>query len=359
MQKLHVLRSKVLPMLYHLLENSHCKQAELHRNNEASRLRKHLCYLPDRAANACVHLHRMYGGPGLPDLVLTKARMTIRTLTRAMNLGDEMNQITRKLIFKGKTEDEFIQAINRLSRSGLSELGKEVVMAMNRLEKFLGQAFSIESRGPYIGWTINRMFYKDPGPKLSRMVQKRGLAVLKACLNQGRFWQTLTLNPLTTRTIHSFHTKICDWRFAHAAHLNLIPVRVSFNWRRHEEQNCRRCQLSIETVNHVINNCYSSRRDVVRRNNESRDAFVDAIPKNLMVAKEQRFGNLQPDIIVQNTQTREAWIIDVKVSTESMESFSANQHAMREKYDSLRRAFSIHEYQTTVNTLHFGALGGL
>ena len=70
---------------------------------------------------------------------------------------------------------------------------------------------------------------------------------------------------------------MCDWRSAHAARLNLTPVRVSFDWRRHEEQNCRRCQGSMETVNHVINNCYSSRRDVVRRHNEIRDAFVDAI----------------------------------------------------------------------------------
>ena len=230
---------------------------------------------------------------------------------------------------------------------------------MNRLENLLGQTLSLERRRPYVGWTMNQMFYKDPGPTLTRMVQKRGLAILKVCPNQGRFWQTLTLNPITTRTIYSFHTKMCDWRFAHTACLNLTPVRGSFNWRRHEEQNCRRCQGSMETVNHVINNCYSSRRDAIRRHNEVRDAFVDAIPKNLMVAKEQPFGNLQQDIIVQNTQTREDWIFDVKVSTESMESFSANKHATREKYDPLRRAFSIHGYQTTVNTLRFGALGGL
>ena len=90
MQKLHALTSKVVAMLYHLLENSHCKQADLHRiNRSLRRMTKRLCYLPERAANAYVHLHRMYGGPGLPDLVLTKAQMTVRTLKRAMNLGDE------------------------------------------------------------------------------------------------------------------------------------------------------------------------------------------------------------------------------------------------------------------------------
>ena len=116
----------------------------------------------------------------------------------------------------------------------------------------------------------------------------------------------------------------------------------------------------METVNHVVNNCYSSRRDVIRRHNEVRDAFVDdAIPKNLMVEKEKQFGKLELDYVVQNTQKRETWIIDVKMSTESTESFSANEHAISEMYDSLRRALSIHGYQTIVNTLQFGVLGGL
>ena len=146
MQKLHALRSKVVLMLYHLLENSHCKQADLHRiNRSLRRMTKRLCYLPERAANVYVHLHRMYADPGFPDMVLTKAQMTIRTLTRAMNLGDELGRITRKLILKGKTEEQFIQAINQRSRRGLSELGKEVVMAMNRHENFLGQTLSLDS----------------------------------------------------------------------------------------------------------------------------------------------------------------------------------------------------------------------
>ena len=51
---------------------------------------KRLCYLPERAVKAYVHLHRKYGGTGFPDMVLTKAQMTIRTLTKLLNLGDEL-----------------------------------------------------------------------------------------------------------------------------------------------------------------------------------------------------------------------------------------------------------------------------
>ena len=359
MQKLHALRTKIVPMLYHLLENSQCKQKDLHRiNRSLRRMVKRLCYLPERAANAYVHLHRLYGGPGIPDLIIVKAQMTMRSLTRAMNQADEFGQRTRQLLLRGKSEEEFIGAINNRSRRGLSELGKEVIMAVGRLERFLNCTFSMERRGDYIGWSMDGSFYKDLGATLTTAVQKRGLSLLKACPNQGRFWSTLPMCPATTRTLYSFHTKMCDWRFAHSARLNLTPVRGSFSWKRADEQNCRRCQTSKETVNHVLNSCYHSRRDVIKRHNDVRDAFVAAVPRSLTVAKEQRFGNLQPDIVVQDNQTRKAWIVDVKVSTEAADSFEEKERTMAEQYDPLRRAFNSQGYQTTVHTLQFGALGG-
>ena len=48
---------------------------------------KRICYLPERAANAYAHLHRLYGGPGLPDLVLVKATMTLRSFRSSNEPG--------------------------------------------------------------------------------------------------------------------------------------------------------------------------------------------------------------------------------------------------------------------------------
>ena len=75
MQKLHALRSKIIPMLYHLLENTYTTQSQLQRMNRAIRkMTKRILYLPEKATTAYVNLTRMYGGPGIPDLVLTKAK---------------------------------------------------------------------------------------------------------------------------------------------------------------------------------------------------------------------------------------------------------------------------------------------
>ena len=360
MQKLHALRSKVVPMLYHILENSQCSQSQLHRiNRSLRRMVKRICYLPERAANAYIHLHRVYGGPGLPDLVLVKATMTLRSFNRAMNLADDFGQRTRHLILRGKSNEDFLSSLNSRSRAGLSELGKEVVMALGRLERYLGCRISIEQRDGYIGCTIDSSYYKDPIPTINRMIQKQGLAVLKGAPNQGRFWSTLAMTPATVRSIYSFHTEMCDWRFTHSARLNLTPLRGTFSWKPQEQQNCRRCQTAKETVAHVLSNCHANRREVIRRHNEVRDNFISAIPSSLTVAKEQRFGNSQPDIVVQDERARKTWIIDVKVTSEVEDSFRAKEDEMTLKYEPLKRAFHIHGYQATVSTLQFGILGGL
>ena len=103
-----------------------------------------------------------------------------------MNLGNKMSQITRKLILKGKTKDEFIEAVNRRSRRGLSELGKEVVMAMNRLENFLAKPSNLNAEdhilnGRWTGCSIR------PRTKIEQNGPETRLSILKACLNQGSF----------------------------------------------------------------------------------------------------------------------------------------------------------------------------
>ena len=79
MQKLHAIRTKVIPMLFHLTENSSTEQRQLLCFSLALRkiVKQFLC-LPERALYAYIHLHRMYDGPGFPDLVLLKAKLTLQ-----------------------------------------------------------------------------------------------------------------------------------------------------------------------------------------------------------------------------------------------------------------------------------------
>ena len=205
--------------------------------------------------------------------------------------------------------------------------------------------------------SIDGTTYKDPWPTLNRLLQKQSLKELQKAPNQGRYWRSLAETPITTKAVFNFHTKLCDFRFIHRARLNLVPVRAINVWNPPENQNCRRCQADRETLNHTLNNCSVMRKKIIKRHNDIRDLLASSVPQRIRVLKEQRFGNMQPDLILQNDYTKEAAILDVKVSAEAVESFQRNLEQMNLKYDNLRRAYEISGYSTSINVIQLGALG--
>ena len=143
---------------------------------------------------------------------------------------------------------------------------------------------------------------------------KRSLAILLEARDQGRYWRSLSSSPIATKTIYSFHINFCDWRFIHRSRLNLTPLRGAITWCKNKNTTCRRCQLNQETLNHVINNCLVNRKSVISRHEEARNLPEASIPAHYTIIKEQRFGNLQPDLIVQNNEKQTTVILDIKVS---------------------------------------------
>ena len=65
---------------------------------------------------------------------------------------------------------------------------------------------------------------------------------------------------------------------------------------------------------------------------------------------------MQPDLVIQDEQKKEAYILDIKVSSEAKETFAWNVKQMAEKYDSLRRAYNVSGYATSIHTIRFGNL---
>ena len=358
MQKLHAIRLKVYPMLYHLLENSQASVKQVDKmNRDLRKLTKRLLFLPARAATAYLHLHRLYGGPGIPDLLLVKYKMALKTLLTMINLDGEFGEYCKKLICGPRKPDEIINLINDDKTAGCSITVKDAARALKKYSQHLELPLRFEFLEGLVTLSINGTTYKNPWPMFDKHVQKQSLKQLQKLPNQGRFWKTLTETPVTVRNIYSFHTKMCDWRFAHKARLNLIPVRANFTWHQ-GDQNCRRCQADRETLNHTLNNCSVHRRKIIRRHNIS-DLFEKMVPNQYKVAKEQRFGNLQPDIVLTDDNTLTAHIIDVKISAECPESFVSNEQIVNAKYEPLRRAFEIAGYYTRIHTIQLGCLGGL
>ena len=358
MQKIHALRVKVYPMLFHLLENSNCTASSLEKMNRTMRkMAKRLLFLPERASNAYLHLHRMYGGPGLPDLLLVKSKMTMKNLARSLNTEEEFGDYLKKLLLDDKSIADVLNSINNGTTKGFSDTVKEASRGLHRLRKYLGVELQFTMLEENITLSIDGTTYKDPWPTLNRLLQKQSLKELQKAPNQGRYWRSLAETPITTKAVFNFHTKLCDFRFIHRARLNLVPVRAINVWNPPENQNCRRCQADRETLNHTLNNCSVMRKEIIKRHNDIRDLLASSVPQRIRVLKEQRFGNMQPDLILQNDYTKEAAILDVKVSAEAVESFQRNLEQMNLKYDNLRRAYEISGFSTSINVIQLGALG--
>ena len=361
MQKLRAIRTKVIPMLFQLIENSSTEQRQLHRFNRALRkIVKRILCLPERAANAYIHLHRMYGGPGIPDLVLLKAKLTLQSFLSAMNLEDELGEYTRGLLLKGKSLSDVILAINKHEKAGLSAIAKEVSASLKRLKTYLESDIDVHLfDGNKCGLVVNNMPYLNPWPVFNRQLQKQSLKLMSNAPNQGRFWDSLSSNPITTETVFNFHTKLCDWRYIHKARLNLIPLKAAMFWNPNVPKTCRRCQAAPETLNHVINGCTTHRKSVIQRHNDIRDQIEKSLPKRVTVLKEQRFGNTQPDLIVQCPEKQKTFILDVKVSAENPEIFKHNTDEILSKYDALKRAFAIQGTEASIHVIQVGSLGSV
>ena len=99
------------------------------------------------------------------------------------------------------------------------------------------------------------------------------------------------------------------------------------------------------------------RKKIIERHNYVRDLRAAQFPHRLRIVKEQRFGNMQPDINVQDEQTKEAAIIDIKVSAESKETFQWNAQQMEVKYENLKRAYEVSGFSTSITTIQLGTLG--
>ena len=232
---------------------------------------KRILCLPEKATTAYVNLNRMYGGPGIPDLVLTKAKMTIKSFVNAYNIKDALGTLTRRLLLRDSTTNQVIHAINQKKRAGLSEIAKEASMALDRVRKYLKINIKLELHDDTMSLQLDGMSYRNPWPMLNSLLTKRSLALLLEARDQGRFWKSLSSSPVSTKAIYSFHTMFCDWWFIHRARLNLTPLRGAISWCSNRNTTCRRCQLNKETLNHVVNNCPSSRRSVIRRHDDARD----------------------------------------------------------------------------------------
>ncbi len=360
MQKLHCFRSSVLSKILHLIQNSSPRYSGLKKINKYNRSWvKKIWSLPSKASNAYIHLPRCYGGPGIPDLKWLRRCMVVSNFMNIMNVPEKISDLLQ-VMTKWNRPEEIISHINSGQKSGLHPLIKEVSQALNYFTKLVGStyhlAWSDENRKvqlqrndcPVLTSVWNHLKSKTEASKANQLISSP---------NQGRFWQTLFRSP-TTKHVYNFHTRMSDWRFIHRARLNLTPLRGAIPWLD-VDKICRRCQGAPETLNHVMNNCGTHRRDVIKRHNDIRQHLANHVPDHLSVAEEQRFGNAQPDLIISDAQSKQTFIVDIEVSSECVMHFSQNAALNMEKYNNLRRHFEAQGHASHIITFQLGCLGSV
>ena len=359
MQKMHAMRTRIVPKLYHLLQNSSPLYSELVKINKYMRRTiKQLCYLPTNASNNYIHLDRLFGGPGIPDILWLRKVMVISNILDVWNGGDELSTFFKE-ITESQDLIDVIEKINKNTKAGLHPMLKELAQAIKTLAAHLQKDVKLTSdENQVIRCVVGSAMVAKPWATLKAELRRKTLEDLASSPNQGRFWRTLVETPGAVRGIYNFHTPMCDWRFIHRARLNLTPLRGAVMWAD-IDKTCRRCQGAQETLAHVLNNCPVRKPQIIRRHNDVRDAVAEAIPNTYQYMKEERFGNLQPDLIIQNTKDRTMRIIDIKVSSDTPEAFIRNDKNNQSKYEPLRNQLRQQNFKCDVVTFQVGALGSI
>ena len=103
--------------------------------------------------------------------------------------------------------------------------------------------------------------------------------------------------------------------------------------------------------------CPTHKAEVIQRHNKIAQHFIQYVPRQWTVAYEQTFGNLKPDIVMRNTNTKKALIIDVKVCSDLHETYERNQREMEVKYEPIRRNLEREGLAASIQTLQFGVAG--
>ena len=106
----------------------------------------------------------MYGGPGLPDLVIAKSKMELQTLVRSLNTMRHFGEYLR--------------------HKGLCDTIKEASRSLHRLKKFLQVDLQLSILEEKVTLAIDGSNYRDPWPTFSRCLQKQSLKELQKAPNQ-------------------------------------------------------------------------------------------------------------------------------------------------------------------------------
>lgn len=377
----YALRHHVLDV--QLLSSPHGRQAGDRRGLGADeRLRalfRQVLQLPRTASVDYLYTAAARGGVSLPLLVeeyaITRVVDAVRALsspgTRALALPQLRRIVSERTFTTEPSQQQLVEWLNG-GPSSCPTRGSwwtSVRWAVRRLRASTDVCF--ELRGDRLG-----LSFRDPSHSAGRAtllsdatfamvralrasVREHHFAQWSGLRSQGRAAETLGQHSASTSFLLQGRVALCDWRFAHRARTDTLPLNAANpTTRLAGGTSCRRCGYASESLAHALQHCVPLSAARNRRHHGVVRFLADAIANTERWSVEVdrvvpgSSSNLRPDLVCRNLVTGRTIVLDVKIPFETAIAFQEADARNREKYGDLAG-----EISAEVWTFSIGALG--
>ncbi|GFV58948.1 reverse transcriptase domain-containing protein [Trichonephila clavipes] len=306
-QKLHAIRSIILPRLDFACRNAHVRKSQVERLDKLIvSTAKSIMNLPSRANTTLVHLACRKGGATLP---LFRDMLDVHIIGhafRSLSSPDEtVADVARAglvSVVRKKTRadpDLFVLAeyLNGSSSGRFAGVSSDFSTIWSRdrhAAQRLNKKFSFEWAASDATDSLVLYIHRRPNaisvaPSAANLVvwvlrdelETSYISRLASLPDQGKTIGAVSLHPASNHFIQGGHyTRFCDWNFIHRARLGVLQLNATKRFGRGNPR-CRKCGYARETIPHVLNHCKIHSTAWRRRHDAIQNRVSKAIPSHL------------------------------------------------------------------------------
>ncbi|CAD6238435.1 GSCOCG00012534001-RA-CDS, partial [Cotesia congregata] len=272
-QRLFVLRTTVIPSLYHLLVLGNTTISLLNKLDKMVRASvRNWLMLPHDVANAYFHSDVLDGGLSIPSF-----RWTVPL--------QRFHRLSKLKIFEDK---EVPELVSRFLKMELSRVER-------RLNDHGNDIRTLEQCKTRIA---NILHNSNDGKALS---DSRGVVQQHRWITDG--------NLMVSGS---------DFINMNKLRINAIPLRVRLSRGRVRDKHCRAGCNDAETLNHVLQLCHRTHTERIKRHDACLDYLLHRLPDDVRVEREPvfdtPFGKRKPDVII--VSGNKAVVVDAVIAGE-------------------------------------------
>ncbi|GFV08514.1 retrovirus-related Pol polyprotein from type-2 retrotransposable element R2DM [Trichonephila clavipes] len=387
-QKLHAIRSIILPRLDFACRNAHVRKSQVERLDKLIvSTAKSIMNLPSRANTTLVHLACRKGGAALPlfrDMLdvhiighafrsLSSPDATVAHVARA-GLASVVRKRTRA------DPDLFVLAeyLNGSSTGRFAGVSSDFSTIWSRARhaaQRFNKKFSFEWAASDATDSLVLYIHRRPNaisvaPSAANLVvrvlrdelETSYISRLASLPDQGKTIGAVSLHPASNHFIQGGHfTRFCDWNFIHRARLGVLQLNATKRFGRGNPR-CRKCGYARETIPHVLNHCKIHSTAWRRRHDAIQNRVLKAIPSHLgTITINKKFpgisSTLIPDLVLRK-HDGETVIVDFTVAFEDRyDSLVAARNAKLLKYQPILESLRAAGKPAYLDAIVVGSLG--